>query len=819
MALAYMIRPALLAYFGCRYLALFTLFLASQVNANDAISEHNDGWLGWYPRAQLTENERSNLPAFCSGAYRIPQIAQFSDDRIEAESDQSHMFANGDIHMTGNVVLERNQLTIQSDRAVWQENTKTAEFLDNVRLYDGNVVVETNRANATQNKRIETDNAHFSVPNIHLRGEAAHIKNRDKKALLLQDSYLTFCEPGQNDWDIKASKFEINQQENYASAWHARFRIKEIPIMYFPYYRVPLIQRRTTGFLDPDIALDGGLNLIDAQQPFYLNIAPNTDATLTSHYVKDHGFIWESQWRHKTHMLGDGELNYALLERDRLTQERRWLFNYTQQGRVNTWLTHRWVYNKVSDKRYLSELNPIAAVDRTIHLPQRGELLIDLPRWSGNVIVERYQTIDDSLSLASRPYERQPQFYAKLKPLNVGSWLLEQELQLTRFNRTTELNIEGNEQTLSGLSALIGERILSNTAISYPQSWLFGFLTPKAEYRARAYLFDHIDSAYKRQFDHARQHTLLHSPRISLDGGLFFDRDTHLFNLNYLQTFEPRALWVFSPDVDNQDRIPTFDTSRTSVNFDNLFSRDRFTGGDRLADLNQISLGITSRLLREDGLEQFTFNIGRIFYLQDRKVQLNGTKLREEDTRDMSNVLANSTFRWSDSLSFYNELEWDTKFDYLTQLRYGVRFENKHNRFLNINVKRTQTLNDQNLPTKTEHQLNIGTFWAITDSWAFIGHQLRDLREYKQNERRPESNILESLVGIEYQNCCWRAQVVIKDSSPLERSALSLFSTQRKRSYLFTLQFKGLNTLSNGVDALLKETINGYSRRRYHDYP
>lgn len=774
--------------------------------------------LGWVPKQELSEEEQATLPSFCRGMYRPADITPLDSDRIEADADASEMQIGGSMHLEGDVIFRQQDRVLTADQADWQPDERQALFTGNVTLNTPVLSLSGDAATYQEvDGQVALNRAAYSIPARHMRGTAASIETPSDNLLELEDATVTFCEPGRNDWDLAASELTLDQEEGFGTAWHTRLRIREVPILYIPYYRFPIDDRRLTGFLDPKFTVNELGQAEDIQIPFYLNLAPNLDATITPHHILDRGVVWESQLRHKTKWLGDGELNYAYLNKDATEQDERWLINYQQAGRWTPNLQHRWVYNHVSDSDYLNDMNPSAAVDRTTHLPRRGEILFDQGSWHADATIENFQTIDDDITLANRPYRRLPQFNLNYKPQTLNGLRFTQTLQTTRFNRDSEATINNIDQTLSGFSAINGDRLVSDSGAFYPMEWPFGYLTPGAEYRYRSYhLYD--TDATVLALDGFDEKPAYGAARYSVDAGLYFDREFDWFGDEYQQTLEPRIYYVRSPYIDNQDLVPNFDTKLTTVTFASLFTGDRFTGGDRLADLNQMSVGLTSRFIRDDGLEQLRASIGRIYYQRDRDVQLTGTNVGEYDLRATSSTLGEVEWNPSESWSVFSTLEWDSYYDYARQRKYGARYEGSNNRMLSVSSTRTQSYSTSTESVSTStHQLDAGAFWALNDRWALVARQLRDLRKYDTDERKPVSPVLESIAGLEYQSCCWRVQALYRESSSNDSSDVD-YTTDKKYGFMLSFQLKGLGNFGSGTDELISDGINGYSRRQYHDF-
>lgn len=765
--------------------------------------------LGWTPRDQLPPEHQERLPAFCRGDYLSPVITPLDSDRIEATADEGELVLNGGMTLSGNVEFQQKQQLLTSDEAFWEAESRRANFRGNVVVRTPDLTLSGDQADFDEaGGELNIRDSAYVISERHLRGTAAAIQTPAEGRLELQQATLTFCEPGKNDWDIAASELTLDQDSGFGTAWHTRLRIREVPVFYIPYYRFPIDDRRLTGFLDPTIAINGMGQAEDIQLPFYLNLAPNLDATITPHHVLDHGLLWENQLRHKTRLLGEGELNYGYLGNDEELEDERWLINYQQAGTFGSRWSHSWVYNRVSDEDYFSDMNPSAAVDRTTHLPSRAQINYKASQVSFTALAESFQTIDETIALVNRPYRRLPQATISLTPDTGDSWTFSQTLQTTRFARKSEETINGSTQTLSGFEALNGDRLLSDTAIAYPMTWPFGNLTPKAEYRYRSYRL------YDEDVDSVDLAPDFGAARLSLDGTLVFEREFTALQQGYTQTLEPRLFYVHSPYVSGQNDVPGFDTKATSVTFSNLFTGDRFTGGDRLADLNQISAGVTTRFIRDDGLEQFRASAGRIWYFEDRRVTLNETET-EFLGRATSSTLAEAEWNPMADWSVFSFIEWDPYQDYARQQRYGVRYGDDSNHMLSISSTEVNYRDSDSDVDYNTKQLDAGAFWALNDHWALFGRQLRDLKSYSDDEPQPEDQVLELLAGLEYQSCCWRAQFMYRETSPRSSGE---FTTEKRFGWMLSIQLKGLTTLGSGTDQLLGESIYGYTRRRYHDF-
>ena len=800
-------------------IAIFSTFSTPFANANEGSEDYAFRPLSWYPLDELTSAEAEALPEFCSGKYRPVAITPRNNTSILIEADESIADKNGDAVFKGNVEFHQQDKKIISDQATWSQTQRSATFTGNVSIITPELVMSGDSAVINDSAQAEQKNAQvkhseYSLPNAHIRGTAATINSQGESFIQLIDSTYTFCEPGHNDWDIKASEINLDRESGIGSAWHTQLRIKEVPIMYLPYYRFPIDDRRMTGFLDPTFTINGEVQASEMSVPFYLNLHPQVDATITPKEILDHGLLWQGQVRHLTSIFGYGELNYSELKNDRsylqedgdTPRQDRWLINYQQRGDINENWHHRWVYNEISDNDYINDTKSSLGINRETHMPTRGEIYFDKSSWHFNVLGERYQTVDDTIALADRPYKRLPQLNLNFVPDSFSGLTGSMKSQATQFKRDND--------KLTGASAINGTRLVLDSSVSYTFEWPFAYITPKADYNIRQYQLQDVEqSLIDSGYD---ENPSVAIPKYSVDAGLFFERELEAFDSGYIQTLEPRIMHLQVPYYDQSD-IPNFDSSALTFNASQLFRDYRFNGNDRIGDANHTTLGLTTRFLKDsNGTETFNASIGRIYYHEDRRVQLSSSTESEVDSRKKSSDIIESTWNPYDQWRLYSMIEYgeapkvvgeDSEHDIL-QKQFSIEYNDKLNHMANISLRENTS--------ESIRQLDLGVFWALNDSWALIGSRKKDLWNYDSSDVKPVDPIIEALAGFEYQSCCWRAQVLYQEQS--KRLTDDEDSADKTYSWLLRIELKGFASFGANPDDIMNQSIRGYSTRRYFDF-
>ena len=101
------------------------------------------------------------------------------------------------------------------------------------------------------------------------------------------------------------------------------------------------------------------------------------------------------------------------------------------------------------------------------------------------------------------------------------------------------------------------------------------------------------------------------------------------------QTLEPRLFYTYIP-YRNQDQMPIFDTALSDYNYAQLFTENRFSGGDRFGDANQLTVALTTRFLLNNGTELLRAALGQRYYFADERVGLTPTSpLRSSNDSDI----------------------------------------------------------------------------------------------------------------------------------------------------------------------------------------
>jgi LPS-assembly protein len=597
------------------------------------------------------------------------------------------------------------------------------------------------------------------------RGEADSLEFLGKGHYLMKNARYTTCRPGQDDWVLEASELELDYQNDEGTATSPRLRFFDVPILGFPWATFPLERRRRSGILTPYYSQTSNRGF-ELGLPYYWNMAPERDMTITPVHMAKRGTQIKNQFRYLDERYA-GELQLEYLPDDKE-------FGDSRQGvslqHTHTFLPGRLVgavdYNRVSDDRYFVDLASQVRQVTIGNLHQDGHLtytgrLGPYP-YNAQARVQKFQTLQDPLAPITPPYHREPQLTFGTSLNDLGN-LFDAPLPAEYVNFTHESLIEGARTRLTPTLAL---------PILAP-GW---FLTPTVG-------MHHVNYRLTRTAPGQEAAPSADVPWLSADTGLIFERDARFFGEALTQTFEPRLFYVYAR-YRNQDDIPLFDTALSDFNFPQLFTPNRFGGGDRFGDANQATLALTSRFLHSGGQEAFRATIGQRYYFEDERVGLTPTTpLRTSRESDVLASVGGRLFRhWTfDVTSQYNRLQQRSE-------RYSasVRYNPEVAKVLNASYRFTR---------ETLRQIDLSAQWPVAPGWYAIG---------RYNYSFLDERLLEGLAGIEYNAGCWVFRAVMQRL----QAATQVSST----GFFFQLEFNGVGQVgTEDAVGLLSRSVPGYS--------
>ena len=610
--------------------------------------------------------------------------------------------------------------------------------------------------------------------NKELRGTATKIflEGEDKKKL--ENAKVTTCDAGQNEWFITSDETIIDQSSGNIKAKHATLTLKGVPIMYSPYVDFSTTSQRKSGWLLPT-AGSTTTSGFETSIPYYFNLSPTHDATLTSRYMEKRGLQFDGEFRYLSkNYKGTSEIQYLNKDRD-ADIDNRYLLDIKHQHNFGNGFSGTVEYEKVksNDNNYFADMSTSIAVTSQVSLRQTAHL--DYKKTDDSSDIEGSLKVQEFQNLTSAsPYELKPSFNLSYKK----DW--EDKADQSLFLQTgADFSYDqfdtGNN---AAKNIATGARIASTPSVSFPMEASFGFLKPKMIANLRHYDLDDASTSQKS----------LAIPTVSLDSGLYLDRPFKLSGYNFTQTLEPRIFYTYTPYEDQSD-IPYFDTSLNELNTTTIFQENQFSGKDRVMDTNAITTALTTRVIDDSGYDWMLLTMGQRFYLSDRKVLEEDRYANSSYKGDKSDFLVGAQANLTKSLKITSDYEYNFSEDTTNKFTAAARFRPEPGKVLNASYR--MVLNPSSGKYDVKQYLLSGQ-WPLSSGWSALASYNYDIYERQD---------IESMVGAEYDAGCWSAQMMF------HRLQLATSETSTDTFFLM-LEIGDLGSFGQGDKSSLFEKMN-----------
>lgn len=696
---------------------------------------------------------------------------------IEADRLQGHQDAETEAE--GDARLRKRGNAVHADWLRHDKPTSEVSAEGNVRIEQGADVVEGSRlrynletdrgfmenSRYTLHKQAEPGGARQLFREADARGTAERVLFEGPGVYRAERAEYTSCAPGNDDWYLRARDLRIEKERDIGVARDASIYFLGTPIFYSPYVSFSLHQERKTGFITPHY---GSTNTGGAEitVPYYWNIAPNRDYTFSPRVMTRRGVLMDNEFRYLEPSYR-GEAHAEIMPDDRVRNgDQRWAYKFLHSQTLPSNWFGALNLQRVSDDNYFTDLSTQIASTSQVQLPSQGTLT-HVGTWGSagsyglNALAQRWQTLQvDPLAPVTSPYSRLPQL-----TLNAAR----QEILHADFD------FYGHYVVFDHPTKVNAVRSLAYPSFSVPLQSSFAYVTPKFGVNVTRYAIDPNTDGFTDQ-----NRTL---PIFSADSGMVFERRTALGGADYLQTLEPRLYYLNIPFRD-QSRIPVFDSGTQDINFATIYAENQFAGWDRISDANQLTLGVSSRLIApETGIERLRVGVAQRYYFETQQVTLPDTPVRESTSSDLLAALAGAvTPHWTVETG----LQYNTDFSQVQKFNVGARYQPLRGRVLNMSYRETRDV---------LRQTDVSTQWPVGGGWTGLA---------RWNYSLLDKRTIEGLIGAEYIADCWSLRIVAHRFATTTLQASTTFFVQ--------LELNGLSRIGSNPLDTLRRNIGGYGR-------
>jgi LPS-assembly protein len=738
--------------------------------------------------AQLSGNAAAPQPIDAQWGLRLaPQIEEHllppgSAPATFVLGDQTSGTANRDVAARGSAEIRRTTSVTKADALHYDVDTDTADAYGNVRIFTGGVLFmgpEAHMVVGESQGYMPTPKYHFSVRNG--TGSAKSVKLLDAERSEFIDGTYTGCQCAKPAWFIRGSKFDFDTGEDQGIAHNGVLFFQGVPIFASPWLTFPLSNDRLSGLLPPVFSF-GGTNGFDFSQPYYFNIAPNRDLTLTPRIMSSRGVMMEENFRYLSPTYS-GTFFSTFLPDDEQTHTNRYAIFWQHNENLGNGFGAYVNYNKVSDVNYPYQLGSVGnqfIAGTTLVYQQEAGLTYNNGPWSVLMREQHWQSFDPTAT----PYAREPQVNVKYAKYNVGGFDFGAEADATRFTIPTANTTQGN-------------RFVFNPYLSYGINGPGYFVVPKVQMHFASYnlttIGTDVPAGEPKNFTES-------IPTYSFDSGLIFERSVHLFGSDYIQTLEPRLYYVYTP-YRNQNDAPLFDTANADFGLAEIFTPNTFVGNDRIANANRITAAITTRFIDPaTGDERARFVFAQEYYFTNQQVTLVPGTVPSSAAH--SNFITGGSIKLGAGFASEAAIQYNPTSNQVVQSSAGFGYSPADRKVVNVSYQYTQAdlaLNN-GLPI---NQLLISGEWPLTPRLLGVARINYDLGN---------NRLVDGLIGFQYDAGCWALGLGVQRyvDGVTATSAGTLVPSSGTR-YLMQLTLKGLTRVDNGLAAAFQAGVQGYT--------
>ncbi|WP_077285530.1 LPS assembly protein LptD [Cognaticolwellia aestuarii] len=682
---------------------------------------------------------------FTGGVTLLNQDKSVVANELSVNRTNSTVNANGDIHF---------------------QNKGIDIFADSLNI---NQLQKTTSLTATS-YQLNDSPGHGSAEKININGNG--------KTLSFIDSSFTTCYGPVPDWQMRASEITISSDEKSLEAYNARFSLFDIPVLYVPYLTMPIGTDRQSGFLYPTISSSNSSG-IEIETPYYVNIAENMDATITPRYMSDRGTQLITEFRY-LEGLQSGQVDIEYLNKDKKlinNDDSRYLARFQHIGTFSERFRAHVDYTTISDDNYLVDLGSSQFNSNDSYLYQVGEISYFADNWQTTLKLQDFEVLGNH----QRSYKTLPQIE------------ISRQQKLDNFDGILDIYSELSSFDTADKTQPTAQRYHVEAGLLYPIASPAWFLNSEVKVLQTNYHQKNINDDSPLEKNVSR--TL---PKIRFHGGVNFDRNLTLFNKGYSQTLEPQLQYLYIPEKD-QNNIGIYDTTNLQDDYNGLFRDRRFSGIDRIAQANQISWGVTSRILTEENNEVLRFSLGRIVYFNES----NFNSSEQDTVVDKSALAADIFLHLSRNWQFSSDIQYNTDLGVTNKSQTSLDYLFANNQTIQLNHRYTRDVSGESL-----EQMSLATNVKIASRWQFVGRFTQDLKGKRS---------IESYAGLEYSSCCWGIRFTYhRNINSKIDDALNINENRDAFDSSFNVQFvyNGINNnkSSNSVGDMFNSSIFGYKR-------
>lgn len=697
------------------------------------------------------------------------QVIDFSADSLEYSNDSDTVIATGDVRM----FHEGNRL--RADKVVW--NRKTGEV-----QAEGDVAVTNPQGDVAYGDSVQlTDTLRDGVVEnllVVLEGGgrlAADHGARQGDIYTLDNAAYTACAvehpdgcPKEPSWKITAVRVIYDTHRQRVFYKGARLHLFGVPLLPLPLLSNPTGQQGGTGVLVPDIRFSR-VNGLELSVPYYFQIAPNRDLTLTPHVYSDVLPALEAQYRALTR-------RGAYQIRGMVTESRR------QPAAIDPGMVSQRDLRGYVDASGRFQLDPYWNVSGSIRLT------------SDRTFMRRYDiSRDDRLRSMIRAERIDPDSYFSLtgwatQTLRINDPQGEQPIAIPEldYRRRFDDPLLGGRVELQLNTLAIGRTDGQDTQRAFASArWDLRRLTPWGQ--------EVTFTAYGRGDIYHSDENLL-SPTLIYRGNPGWEsRAIAAVAVDVrwplvgpvgsgLQRITPRLQLVATPPIRNL-AIPNEDARAIELEDSNLFALNRFPGYDRFEDGTRLTYGLDYDLTLP-GIA-ISANIGQSYRFSNRPLLFpNGVGLSGK----LSDIVGRTTVRFRDLVSITHRYRLDKDNLAVRRNEIDATIGSRQTYVLLGYLRLNRNIDTSIEDLRDREEVRAGGRVQIGRYWSVFGSAIVDLTDRREDPLSTADGFqpIRHRLGIAYIDDCLELGVTWR------RDYQNTGDARRGNTFLLRLSFKNL---------------------------
>jgi LPS-assembly protein len=692
---------------------------------------------------------------------------QLSTGQIRVKAQSTMIQQDTVAQFSGKVEIENNTSRIMADSADVDRRTQSLTASGDVSYQDQQISVKSQGVSLnTRTNALLIEDTEYQLAAMTGRGKADTIALSQDAGIKLEEVSFSTCPEGHEDWRIQASTISLSPDQLRGEVSHARFYLGKVPVLYLPYFSFPVTDTRQSGLLYPEISSSSSTGL-SFEQPYYWNIAENIDATIAPRLMSERGLQLKTELRYLTeNQTGQFDLEYLANDRATGSKDDRYFYRFVHQGQLQKDWQISAEYNGLSDSNYIVDLGSDYYNRADTHLYRTLGLNYFSEQLDFNLQMRDFEILGDH----ANSYRALPEM-----KLNYALPLM----QHLEFGLNSELAYFDNNSATSPQATRW--HIAPSLRLPYQTAWgefMAETTLLQTYYRQKNIANTQLSEQVSRTLGQAR-----------IYGALAFERTANWLLKDAVQTLEPKVQYLYTSYQDQTD-IGLYDTTRLFTDFDGLFRAQKFTGLDRISDKNQVTMGLTTRILDANNQEQFSLSVGQIFFLSDIRV------VAASEQGDRSALAAELNWKLGSKWYAHTEAQISSQTDKVDRSSVSLEYTSSRDRVAQINHRYVRELSGQEI-----NQVGVTASWPINDKWHWVGRWYHDVTNHRT---------VESYVGVQYESCCWAIRISTQRHLSNRFDLNGAQSTNEFESGV-ALQFilKGLGGESRGRD-MLTDGLFGY---------